>query len=288
MEYVPSRLYAKGPEIFAHCQAIARSATTSTTWPCSAPRSPRPSGTTPSKLWHARHRPRRHDEGQVRDLRQRHAVQAQAVEDRRHGDASRATPSTPRAGTTPTPARTCREPVGQGRRHHRHRRVGGAGDPAARRRRPRNSTSSSARRRASTSATTGRPIRSGQAGLKPGWQEARRDEGTCAAAKSTASKKAELAALSARGEDPPPGERQHRPHDAHPRAHRGNRRGQGDRRGAEALVHVHVQAAVLRRRLSAGLQPAERPSGRHPRQGHHRDRARRARCSRARPIRSTC
>ncbi len=54
------------------------------------------------------HRSRRQDVGALRDLRQRHAVAAEAVQDRRHGDASRATPSTPRASTTTTPGRTCR------------------------------------------------------------------------------------------------------------------------------------------------------------------------------------
>ena len=181
------------------------------------------------------------------------------------------------------------EPDGQGRRHHRHRRVGGAGDPAARRRRPRSSTSSSARPRRHRHPR--RPAdRSGlgRAACKPGWQAGAAHEGDAHPRADRRTRRRELAELSPRGEDPPPGERQHRPHDAHPPAHRRDRQGQGDRRGAEALVHVHVQAAVLRRRLPADLQPAERPSGRHPRQGHHRDQPRRARCSRARPTRSTC
>ena len=85
MDYVPSRLYAKGPEIFAHCQAIAkrydlydlavfRTTVLSTTWDDEA------------KLWRIEHRSRRRHAGQVRHLRQRHAVQAKAVEDRRHGE----------------------------------------------------------------------------------------------------------------------------------------------------------------------------------------------------------
>ena len=45
-------------------------------------------------------------------------------------------------------------------------------------------------------------------------------------------------------------------HDADPPPHRGDRRGPGDGRGAEAVVHVHVQAAVLPQRLPADVQPA--------------------------------
>ena len=77
-------------------------------------------------------------------------------------------------------------------------------------------------------------------------------------------------------------------HDADPPPHRRDRRGPGDGRVAEALVHVHVQAAVLPQRLPADVQPAQRPPRRHARRGHHRDRRRRARCSTARRTSSTC
>ena len=107
-----------------------RNATTSTTSPCSARRC-LDHLERHRKLWLIEHRPGRQDAARVRDLRQRHALEAQTLEDRGHGDASPATPSTPRAGTTPTPAGPG-EPLGQGRRHHRHRRLGGAGDPAPR------------------------------------------------------------------------------------------------------------------------------------------------------------
>ena len=107
MGYVPTRHYAEGWEIFEHCQAIARrydlydlavfqTTVTSTVWH------------EDEQLWHLTHRPRRHDAGSLRDLRERHAVEAEAGEDRRHGDVRRATPSTPRGGTTTTPARTSR------------------------------------------------------------------------------------------------------------------------------------------------------------------------------------
>ena len=162
MDYVPSRLYAKGPEIFAHCQAIAqrydlydlavfRTTVLQTTWDEAA------------KLWRDRDRPRRCDARQVRDLRQRHALEAQAVEDRRHGELRR--PLVPHLALglrlhRPATWRTCRT------------RWWASSAPAPRpcrrsrasARRPRNSTSSSARPRASTSAATGRPIRTGPRG----------------------------------------------------------------------------------------------------------------------------
>ena len=65
-----------------------------------------------------------------------------------------------------------------------------------------------------------------------------------------------------------------------PRPRRRDREGQGDRRGAEALVPPVLQAAVLPRRISRHLQPAERHAGRHEgrgRRAHHRRRRRRER-----------
>ena len=58
------------------------------------------------------------------------------------------------------------------------------------------------------------------------------------------------------------------------RPRRRHRPGPRHRRGAEALVQPVLQAAMLPRRLSADLQPAERPSGRHQgprRRGDHRE-----------------
>ena len=54
---------------------------------------------------------------------------------------------------------------------------------------------------------------------------------------------------------------------ADPRAGGPGRQGPGDRRGAEALVQPVLQAAVLPRRISGRLQPAERHPGRHRRPG---------------------
>ena len=78
MGYVPTRHYAEGPEIFAHCQAIARrydlyelavfqTTVTSTVW--DEPTSSCGASTTDRGDRMTAH---------VRDLRQRHAVQAEA------------------------------------------------------------------------------------------------------------------------------------------------------------------------------------------------------------------
>ncbi len=130
LDYVPKDHYAGGPEIFAHCQAIARkynlyelavfqTTVTSSVW------------NETEQLWHS---------------------------DTDRGDhmkaPSRAIPFTPRAGTTPTPSPTCRD----------SRTKSSASSAPARRpfkrfrvsaRRRRNSMCSSARPPRSTSATTG-------------------------------------------------------------------------------------------------------------------------------------
>ena len=65
-----------------------------------------------------------------------------------------------------------------------------------------------------------------------------------------------------------------------PRPGRRDRRGPGDRPEPEGLVPPAVQAAVLPRRVPAGVQRARHPPRRHRRQGrraHHRDRRRRRR-----------
>ena len=103
MDYVPSRHYAGGEEIYAALPGHRHAATTCTSWPSSRPRSPPRCGTKTSRCGTSAPTAATH-EGPLRDLRQRHALQAQAGPDRRHGDASRATRSTPRAGTTTTPA----------------------------------------------------------------------------------------------------------------------------------------------------------------------------------------
>ena len=108
------------------------------------------------------------------------------------------------------------------------------------------------------------------ASLQPGWQKERRMthmRGPAAHGRGI-DRALETAA---RGEDPPAEEPEHRAHDAHSPARRRDRQGQGDGGGAEALVHAPLQAADLRRRVPAGVQPAERAPCAHQRQGHHRD-----------------
>ena len=112
------------------------------------------------------------------------------------------------------------------------------------------------------------------ASLKPGWQKDRirkHVESTAPGFGLTEEQKARTGRLAPRGKNPPPGKPEYRAPDAHPRARRGNREGQGDRRGAEALVHAPLQAPLLRRRIPSGVQPAERPSCGYQRQGRHRD-----------------
>ena len=105
MDYVPTRHYAQGPEIFAHCQAIARkydlydlavfqTTVTSTVWDEAEQKLARR-----DRPWRPHDRPLRH-------LRQRHAGQAAPGDHRRAWSASRATASTRRGGTTTTPGAT--------------------------------------------------------------------------------------------------------------------------------------------------------------------------------------
>ena len=121
--------------------------------------------------------PRRRDARPVRVHGQRAAAPAEAAGHPRHRRRSRATRSTPAAGTTTTPAAT---PTGTS---PASRTSGSASSaPAPRRcsacptsaRRPSSCTSSSARRRRSTCAPTAPPIRSGPpasspAGRGSGW-----------------------------------------------------------------------------------------------------------------------
>ena len=79
-----------------------------------------------------------------------------------------------------------------------------------------------------------------------------------------------------------------REHERRAGPHQGHRRGSRHRGAAHALVRPVVQAAVLPRRVPAGVQPTERPPRRHRgrrRAAHH---ARRARWSTASSTRSTC
>ena len=81
--------------------------------------------------------------------------------------------------------------------------------------------------------------------LQPGWQAKRRAKAK-AEPQMFDQMRLEPGVDQPRGKNPSPGERQHRLHDAHPQAHRRDRQGQGHRRFAQAVVHVHVQAPLLR------------------------------------------
>ena len=83
LNYVPGSFFAKGPEIFGHCQAIARKYDLYGSRGVSDHRHINHMGPGRETLAH-RHRPRRHHVRSIRDLRQRHVVEAEAVEDSRH------------------------------------------------------------------------------------------------------------------------------------------------------------------------------------------------------------
>ena len=80
--------------------------------------------------------------------------------------------------------------------------------------------------------------------LEPGWQ-AKRRERVLALADQTPEQKAKNGGPDAGRKTAQTGKRQHRLHDAHPQAHRADGERSGDRRSAEALVHVHVQAPLF-------------------------------------------
>ena len=113
---------------------------------------------------------------------------------------------------------------GQGGRHHRDRRIGRAGDTAPRRQARRNFTYFSARHPRSISRTIGPPIQEWAKKLKPGWQAERRAKAKAAPGMFDQMRDGTRVSCP-RGKNPPPGERQHRLHDAHPQAHRGDRQG---------------------------------------------------------------
>ncbi len=159
MSYVPPSFYAKGPEIFAHCQAIARryelydlavfqTTVTSTVWDAKA------------KLW--RIGTDRGDTMSARFVICANGTLSKPKLSRIEGMERFKGHSfhSSRFDYAYTQARPL-GPAGQSGRHHRHRRLGGADHSARRQGGARNSTSSNARPRRSTFATTSRPIRNG-------------------------------------------------------------------------------------------------------------------------------
>ena len=156
LDYVPGSFFAKGPEIFA-------------TLPGDRPqiRSVRSRGISDHGHVHRMgsrsetlagwHRSRRHDVGEIRDLRQWHAFKAEAVQRSRAWSASRDIPSTRRASTTITPS-----PIFPASRTRSSASSAPARPPCRSFRASaglrRHCMSSSARRPRSISATTFRPI----------------------------------------------------------------------------------------------------------------------------------
>ena len=160
MNYVPGSFFAKGPEIFAHCQAIARrydlydlavfqTTVTSTVWDAKA------------KLW--RIGTDRGDTMSARFVICANGTLSKPKLSKIEGmqELQRAFIPFVTLRLRIHEARSVR-PQGQGRRHHRHRCLGRADHSAGRAGRRRNSMCSSARRRRSTFATTFRPIRHGR------------------------------------------------------------------------------------------------------------------------------
>ncbi len=184
---------------------------------------------------------------------------AQAAGHPRHRRLPAATPSTPAAGTTSTPAATrtagCTSLPDKRVGHHRHRRDRGAVRPASGRSGPSSSTSSSARLRRSTCAATGRPIRTGRAprarlaaatGMDNfqiftagGFAEEdlveRRLDRRSSASSSASAGQATPTAMTPEELAAALETRRLREDGADPRARGRDRRGPGDRRGAEAL-----------------------------------------------------
>ena len=172
--YVPKEKYsarAGDPRAQPHHRAATSGSTSA---PASRPRSPSCAGTRTTRRWIVVDQPRRPHAGALRHHGQRPAAPAEAARHPRRRDLRAATPSTPAAGTTPTPAATQRRDTSTGCTT----RWSASSAPARRpcsacptsARPPSTSTSSSARRRRSTCATTAPPIPEWAAGLEPGWQ----------------------------------------------------------------------------------------------------------------------
>ena len=190
-------------------------------------------------------------------------------------------------------------------RHHRHRRHRGAGDPGAgqdRRGAVRVPAHAVDHRRARPAGHHARGDRGRGAGARLG--AGRRARFAKISAGRTAMKanddylagkidglqgaQAARARADARGADGQAARHQLPDHGADPRPGRRDRRGPEDRRGAEAVLPVRLQAPDVPRRVPADVQPPAR----HPRR-HRPDRASprstsAASCTTASSTRSTC
>ena len=271
MQYVPSKHYAEGPEIFAHCQAIARrydlyelavfqTTVTSTVWDEAE-----------------RHWVVTTDRGDrmtahVRDLRQRHAGQAAPGDHRRHGDVrghvvphvalglrvhrarTSSTSTTRSSGSSapaPAPCRSCPTSAQTAKELYVFQRTPSsidvrddwptdpewAAQPAAGL-----ADQAAGARSSPRSATTAERNKALRDGITRE-EKIRRQENANIDAMMRIHRRIDETV-----EDPATAD------------------------VAEALVHDHVQAAVLPQRLPADVQPAQRPPRRHPRRGDHEDR----------------
>ncbi len=299
---MPTEKYAHGPEILEHCRAHRRAVRPVRATRSSTPRSPAWRWDEARSRWIVDDQPRRRGSPPSSWPWAPARCTCPSCPASPASRPSRATRSTPAGGTTTTPAATpIRRAAGPARRQaggdHRHRRDGRAVRAAPGPRRAGSSTSSSARP-SSVDVRGNRPI-------DPDWFAPDRHAGLAAALAG------ELRRQPDRGDQPTrtwswtagptsPGGSGRRLDDAAAgqdltvekmmaafedsdfekmeeiRARvRRDRRGPGDGRGAQGLVPPAMQAAVLPRRVPAGLQPAGRAPGRHRRPGRradHRDR----------------
>ena len=298
MGYFPTMKFASGFEIFEYCQKMAEKF-----------------GFYDHCLFHTDgradrvgrgsrpldgvHRPRRRHAGALRDPRQRHPHDPEAGPHRGHGDASRASRSTPRAGTTTSTwrasgsASSAPAPPPCRRSPSWPRSSGSSTSSSARRRRSTCATSARRRRRRSQTwsqraglgAGPARPVRQdlGRAHGDPGQRRLPRRQG-----RRLQGAQAARARAVAGGAGPEAARHELPDHGADPRAGRRHRRGPEDGRGAQAVLPVRLQAADVPRRVPADVQPAARPPRRHRADRRRARSTSAASCTTASSTRSTC
>ena len=223
--------------------------------PACRPRSARFAGTRKLSRWIVRHRPRRRDPGPVRVDGQRLSAEAEAARDPRHRVVLRS-----HVPHQPLGLRLHRRGPGatgrQAGRHHRNRRDGGAvrAAPGARG----GPLSVFQRTPSSVDVRANRPTDpQWAAGLPPGWQRRRIEnfQLLTAAGRPTRTWSPTPGPASPRpccvtdGDGPQHRARRFRQDGGGPRASRRDRRRSRHRRGAQTVVRLLLQAAVLSRRL---------------------------------------
>ena len=303
---MPSKKFADGAEIFEHCRRIAKhfglydgamfsTQVRTVRWDEAI------------KRWRIEHQPRRRHPCPLRGHGAGLVQPAEAARHPRDQGLQGAHASTPRAGTTTTPAETpaaaCDKLARQARRARRHRRDRGPAGSAP-------GPGCQASLRVPAHAVVGRRARQRAhrpewaTSLQPGWQEERKrnfhdgrrsrvwsstsrtwsatsgpSSGRNMTARIAASRGSRIAGHRADHGDA--GGRRLQDHGAAASPRRRHRRGSRDRRGAQAVLPIPVQAALLERRVPADLQPPERHAGRRVgvqgRGTAHRERHRRRR-----------